>query len=95
MAGFGCPPRASDGRILKPGDREFENYRRLVEATVTFNMDKLQKTRLENHLKLIIGRAAELDGIATWRSHTVEKLNYKAFETEAPELYAEGGSRGS
>jgi T5orf172 domain len=69
-----------DGQILRPGDDEWETYRRLLQVRETEHGVGLERVRLENDLKLVIGSAASLDGIATWKAHLVRKFDEASFK---------------
>jgi hypothetical protein len=77
----------SDGRILRPGDEEWETYRGLLQACQDEHHICTHRARLENELKLTIGKADGLDGVATWKSHLVTRFDATAFKRAEPDLY--------
>lgn len=77
----------SDGRILEPGDRERELQRQLLQARVEKYQTELRCARLENSLKLVIGTAAGLDGIASWKTQTVPRFDETSFKRAEPKLH--------
>jgi hypothetical protein len=78
---------ASDGRILKPTDQQWETYRALLLARENEYRAKSHAYRLKNELKLFIGTADELDGIASWKSHEVARFDAALFKAGNPDLY--------
>jgi Meiotically up-regulated gene 113 len=76
-----------DGQILRPGDEEWETYRRLLQVRETEHGVGLERMRLENELKLVIGTAASLDGIATWKAHLVRKFDEASFKRAEPAMH--------
>lgn len=76
-----------DGSIVKPGDADWEAYRRLMLAREAEYRAGAEKVRLENQLKLRIGRAAELEGVATWRAHRQRKFDEAEFKAANPDLW--------
>jgi hypothetical protein len=77
----------SDGRVLQPGDAEWDTYRRLVEVRVAETALKLDRVRLETELKLAIGTAAGLERIATWRTQSTRTLDEARLKIAEPTLY--------
>ncbi len=73
--------------ILQPGDDEWEMHRRLLQVREAEHGLVIERTRFENELKLVIGTAAGLDGIATWKSHSVKKFDEASFKRTEPDLY--------
>ncbi len=76
-----------DGSVLKPGDAEWSIYRALLVAREEEDGYRYQRQLLENRLKIAIGRAEGLDGIATWRAQAVERLDQVAFKSAEPEIF--------
>jgi len=77
----------SDSRILTPGREEWETYQRLLQVRQDEDDLRLERAFLETTLKLVIGRAAGLDRIATWKAHTVKTLDEDAFRLAEPTLF--------
>jgi hypothetical protein len=49
---------------------------------------KLERRRLEAELKLTIGTAVELQGLASWRSQAWSRLDQESLRHAQPETYA-------
>lgn len=79
--------QANDSRMLEPRASEREKHRRLLEVREAQDALAFERERLEAELKLVIGNAAGLDGLVTWKSHTKRELDVAAFKTEEPEVY--------
>jgi hypothetical protein len=77
----------TDGVLLKPGDREWSIYSRLLVAREEEDTYRYQRQLLENKLKIVIGRADGLDGIATWRTQAVERLDQAALKAGEPDIF--------
>jgi len=77
----------SDGRVLVPGDAEWEAWRQLLSAREAWCRADADKTRLESKLKLVMGTAAELKGVATWRTHATTRLEEAALKAAEPEVW--------
>ena len=77
----------SDGTLLRPGDQEWEWYRRLLDIREAEHGLELERKRLEIQLKLVIGMADGLDRLATWKGHEVRRFDEGAFKIAEPKLY--------
>ncbi len=77
----------SDGRIMIPGDIEKGIHRRLLEIREEQDRLELERTTLENDLKLALGSASELQGVATWKTISREDFNRAKFKIEQPKMY--------
>lgn len=77
----------SDGHILKPGQEEWEAYRRVLQIREQEDDLSLDRALVETRLKLAMGRAAGLDRVATWKSHTVKKFDEAAFRLAEPDRF--------
>jgi hypothetical protein len=77
----------TDGVLLKPGDTEWSIYTRLLLAREEEDSYRYQRQLLENKLKIVIGRAEGVDGIATWRTQAVERLDQAALKATEPEIF--------
>jgi hypothetical protein len=77
----------SDGVLLKPGDAEWSLYRHLLAAREEEDAFNYQRQLLENTLKLAVGRADGLEGIATWRTQWVERLDQTVLKAAEPDIY--------
>ena len=77
----------SDGRVLLPGHGEWETYRALLNVREDLDSLTLKRRHLEAELKLAIGSAAELKGIATWASHSFTRFDKESLRLRQPETY--------
>ncbi|HUP22976.1 MAG TPA: GIY-YIG nuclease family protein [Thermoanaerobaculia bacterium] len=77
----------SDGRILEPGARERELSTLLVAARQAEDDAKRERERWELELKLVIGTASGLEGLATWKTESFRELDEKALKQAEPEIY--------
>jgi hypothetical protein len=78
----------TDGMLLRPGDAEWSIYSSLLAAREEEDTQRYQRQLLENRLKIAIGRADGIDGIATWRSQTAERLDQIALRASEPDIFA-------
>lgn len=79
--------QSSDGRLLLPGDAEKDIYQRLQQIREEQDKLALERTILENELKLAIGTASGMIGIATWKSSFREDFHEAKFKVDYPDLY--------
>jgi Meiotically Up-regulated Gene 113 (MUG113) protein len=77
----------SDGVLLKPSQKEWELYRRLLEIRENEYSLNLDRALVENQLKLVIGKADGLEQIATWKSHEVKRFDEAGFKLAEPKLF--------
>ncbi len=77
----------SADKMLEPGASEREKYLRLLEVRESEDSLAIERERIEAELKLAIGSAAGLDGIATWKSHVKRELDVEALKRDHPALY--------
>ena len=77
----------SNGELKKPGNEEISIYREIVELREHEDRARLRRELLECRLKIAIGDAAGIEGIATWKSGDRESFDQTAFKTAYPELY--------
>jgi hypothetical protein len=77
----------SDGRLLKPGSEEWSLYEKLLEVREAQDHYGVQRDLLENKLKLAIGGADGLEGIATWRTQERRDFDGARLKLERPELF--------
>jgi hypothetical protein len=77
----------NDDRMLEPGEVERGLYRRLLEVREQRDTLNFECVRLETELKLAIGTAAGMEGIATWKAHSMKRFDQEAFGVEYPDLY--------
>lgn len=81
--------QASQPSIIQPAAREKEIYRELREVREKEYRLALRREFLENELKVVIGTAAGLDGIARWGSHVRKRFDQPQFKLDSPSVYAE------
>ena len=79
----------SDGRVLVPDDAHWATYRRLLGVREEAHRAKFARALLENQLKLAIGTASELHGVATWKTRRKPKFDEAAFKLAAPDLHGQ------
>jgi hypothetical protein len=77
----------SDDTVLQPGDEEWSVYGELLEVREDIYRLKVRRERLENDLKMVIGTAAGLDGLVTWKTHTLSRFDESSFKLAQPELH--------
>jgi hypothetical protein len=85
----GLAREQSDDRILRPGPGELEAYRRLLIVREQIDALELEKEQLETGLKRAIGTASGLEGLATWKTESVEMFDRESFKLAHPDLYGE------
>jgi hypothetical protein len=62
-------------------------YSKLLAAREEEDIYGYSRQLLNNELKIAIGTFDALDGIATWRRQTVERLDQTALKAAAPEIF--------
>ena len=72
---------------MKPGDPEWSMYSSLLAVREEEDTYRYQRQLLENKLKIAIGRSDGLDGIATWKTQTVERLDQAALKSAQPDIF--------
>jgi len=77
----------STDRMVAPSREDVAIYQELLEVREQEDRCRYQRLHLENKLKLAIGTAAGLDGVASWRTLTKQKFDQAAFKEEQSELY--------
>ncbi|MGH9616104.1 MAG: GIY-YIG nuclease family protein [Acidobacteriaceae bacterium] len=80
---------ASDGTLVKPSSRARELYGQIRVVSDAIDRLNLQYEELESELKLTIGGADGIDGIATWKSEARTGFDFKVFEEENKEFVTE------
>jgi len=79
----------STDRMVAPGMEDLAIYQRLLEVREQEDRCHYERLHLENKLKLVIGTAAGLEGIATWKTLTKQRFNQAAFKRDRSELFQE------
>jgi len=77
----------SDGQILIPGERERELYQQLLKIRETEDRLRFERELVESELKLAIGKADGLQGIATWKTSSFRRFDRTAFRLADEEMY--------
>ena len=79
----------STARMALPSGEDMALYERLLEVREQEDRCHYERLHLENKLKLVIGTAAGLEGMASWKTLEKTKFDRAAFKKERPELYQE------
>lgn len=77
----------SEDRLLQPGDAEVDAYEKLLEARHAEDSARRERERLEMKLKLAIGTAGGLGGLATWKTEVAREFDTLALKDAEPEIY--------
>jgi len=77
----------SDDRMLAPSEPERDLYKQYIEAREQQDKWAARRELLENKLKVAIGTAAGLDGLLSWESVPVTRLDLAALKEAEPEVY--------
>jgi Meiotically up-regulated gene 113 len=78
----------SDERVLPVTADVGETFQRLLEARHAEARAKRERQRYEIQLKLTMGTAGDLGGLATWKSELWHRLDGPALKAEEPRIYA-------
>ncbi len=76
-----------EDRWVSPCDADTAIFQRLLEVRAAHETLAHEKERLETELKLIIGTAEGLEGLASWKAVEGHRFDGEAFKTDQPELY--------
>jgi hypothetical protein len=79
----------SESRVVRSTDREREIYRQLREVRQQEYRLKMRRELLENELKVVIGTAAGLGEIASWKSQARKVFDDAQLKTDNPPVYME------
>jgi hypothetical protein len=77
----------SDGSVKTPGNEAQSIYQELLELEEQRTKLNARHGYLESRLKVLIGNAAVLEGIASWRTQIGTRLDQSALKREEPETY--------
>ena len=77
----------TDGVLLVPGDPEWSIYSSLLAAREEEDTYRYERQLFENKLRIAIGRSDGLEGIATWRTQAVERLDQAALKSAEPDIF--------
>jgi len=79
--------RRSDGRLLEPDSRAFdlcEELRRLKADEYTV---KVRRLRVENELRLLVGTADGISGVASWKTRSQRRFQQARFKSARADLF--------
>ncbi len=79
---------SSEDDLITPVDDDWVTYVQLLHARETHDRAAHARSRLEWKLKLRIGTAYGLDGIATWRTITAKRFDAEALGRDHPDLHS-------
>jgi hypothetical protein len=76
-----------DSPARQATERERALHRELLEKNEAKYLLEVECARLANELKVSIGTSEGLDGVASWRTHTVSKFDEASFRKAHPDLH--------
>ena len=77
----------SDGSVKTPGNEAQSIYQELLELEEQRTKMDARRDYLESCLKLSMGKAEDLEGIALWRTQIRTLLDQSALKREEPETF--------
>jgi hypothetical protein len=77
----------SDGSVKTPGNEAQSIYQELLEVEEQRAKLNARHGYLESRLKVLVGKAAVLKGIASWRTQISTRLDQSALKREEPETF--------
>ena len=80
--------RVTEKNYATPAKRQMEIYKKLKAIREEEFRLQLRREFLENELKVAIGSAAGLQGIASWISQVQKRFDGLLFKSENPSLYS-------
>jgi hypothetical protein len=78
---------ACEDRWVSPSEQARSIFRELIEVRASIDILTRRREKLENDLKLTIGTAIGLEGLATWKFVEGHRFNTDQFAKDHPELY--------
>ena len=78
----------SDGSVKTPGNEEQSIYQELLELEEQSAKLDMRRDYLESRLKVAIGTAEVLDGIAVWKTQTITQFDVPALKQQEPATYS-------
>jgi hypothetical protein len=82
LADQGC-----EDRLVEPTDSDMSTYQRLLEVRAAHESLTHEKERLEALLKIAIGTASGMSGVATWKTVEGHRLDTDRLAQERPDIY--------
>ncbi|MHB8695772.1 MAG: GIY-YIG nuclease family protein [Solirubrobacteraceae bacterium] len=76
-----------DGTVVMPGDAEWDMYWRALSLKQVEGTAKYERLGIEADMKIFMHRAAELDGIARWRSVITPTFQTALFKKAHPDIH--------
>jgi hypothetical protein len=70
-----------------PGDADWERDRALVDVREALDGVELKRLELEAEFKITLGTAADLEGIATWKTPSFSRFDQGSFRNNQPDGY--------
>jgi hypothetical protein len=77
----------SDGSVKTPGNEAQSIYQELLELGEQTARLNARREYLEGRLKVMMGKAAVLEGIASWQTQINTRLDQSALKQEEPETF--------
>jgi predicted phage-related endonuclease len=77
----------ADGSVKEPGNAAIAMHQELLEIEEEMARLGTRFEYLEAEIKITMGAASELRGIATWANVTSNRFDATAFKAEHPDLY--------
>lgn len=77
----------SDGRLLEPDPTARRLYEELRRLKAEEYSARLRRLRAENDLRLLLGTAEEIRGLARWKSQTQHRFQQARFKASYGELF--------
>jgi len=78
----------NESRVVAPSDRERDIYRELREIRQQQYRLEKQRELLESELKIVIGTASSLEGVASWKSHVKPHFDRTQLKVDNPAIFA-------
>ncbi|MBS0634838.1 MAG: hypothetical protein JSR37_05190 [Verrucomicrobia bacterium] len=74
--------------MIAPTDEAKTLFDQLDSVKKKLALLECEKEYLENRIKALIGNAAGIQGVATWKATTINRLDSDAIKSQYPEIYA-------
>ena len=79
--------KQSNGSMLDCSEEARSVYTQLRDIRHSMKKLEFEELRLENRLKILIGENEGIEGVATWKTQTLQRFDTKKFKAEHPDLY--------